>query len=117
MSTEITNKSRAKRAVNPNSLKNLKPFTKGNHASAGRPKKQDCLIGCIKEELERITANGRTNEQLIADALTRKAISGDLKAIEILMSYTTPKPAQAVDLGSNADKPLIIRIIEDGNNS
>jgi hypothetical protein len=67
---------------------------------AGRKPKADCLISCIKSELAKHPYDGKaTNEQLIASALVGMAAKGNLKAIEILMSFTTPKPAQGINLG------------------
>ncbi len=89
---------RPKRGMNPNSLKNLRPFEKGNQASPGRPKKEVTLLSCIKEELEKkpFESSPLTTEQLISAALVKMASQGNTKAIDLLMSYTTPKPNQGV---------------------
>jgi hypothetical protein len=111
---DTTDKQRHKRAVNPNSLKNLRPQKAGMPSinPAGRPKKADCLISCIKSELEKISINGtETNEQLIAGVLVKKAQQGDLKAIEILMSYTVSKPKQDIGVGNAEDGGVTINVI------
>ncbi len=114
MMSDSTTKTRAKPGLHPNSLKNLKPFQKGNHASPGRPPKADCLISCIKAALAQVPAGStKTNEQLIADILVSKAAQGDTKAIELLMTYTTPKPAVDAKLSGE----VLLRVIEDGNSS
>ncbi len=101
----ITEKTRVKRGVNANSLKNLRPFQKGNHASPGRPKKGDCLLSCIKSELAKRPFKGSptTNDELIASCLVSQASLGNLKAIELLMSYTTVKPTQSVDVTTKGE--------------
>jgi len=79
---------------------------------AGRKRKADCLISCIKSELEKLSINGtETNEQLIAGVLVKKAQSGDLKAIEILMSYTVSKPRQDIGVGDAEDGGVTINVI------
>ena len=102
---EISNKLRRKRGMHPNSLKNLVPFKKGEvHSPNGRPKKADCLLDCIKEELAKVSLNGKdTNEQLIAAALVSMASRGNTKAIELLMSYTSTKPTAQVDVTSKGE--------------
>ena len=99
------------RGKHPNSLANLAKTTR-----PGRPKSPDCLISCIKEELARISEDGTyTNEQHIAIALVNKAKLGDSKAIEIVMSYTTPKPAQGINLGAGEGGSPVIRVIYDAS--
>ncbi len=101
---ETTNKTRYKQGKNPNSLKNLHPFLPGNHASPGRPPKEDCLLSCIKEELSKKAENGiDTNEQIIAWALISKAKSGDSKAIELILSYLHSKPTASVNLSGTSE--------------
>ena len=90
-----------KHRMHPNSLNNLRPhWTKENHPkSPGPPKKEDCLLSCIKESLAKLSLNGKTTrEQNIGEALVQKAETGDLKAIEILMSYLHAKPNQGHDV-------------------
>jgi hypothetical protein len=83
------------RRISERSLANLRPQKPGEpgHNKAGRPKKADCLIGCIKDELEKLSINGTsTHEQLIAQALVSMAAKGNIKAIELCLEYTTVKP-------------------------
>jgi len=93
---------------NPKSLKNLKPFKKGQSGHPSGPKpKPDCLISCIKAELAKISINGKdTNEQLIAAALVSSATAGSVKAIELLMAYTISKPAQTIGLTGEGGGPV-----------
>ncbi len=102
------------RKMHPNSLANLRPFKKGNSGNLkGHPRKEDCLLDCIKTELNSKSLNGvTTKEQMIANALVSMAEKGNLKAIEILMSYTTAKPS--IDLTSKG-KALELTVRWDGN--
>lgn len=118
-----TDKMLNKRRMHPNSLANLrpKPFQPGVSANpAGRPSKADCLISCIKEELGKISFNGvLTNEQLIASVLVAKGTGGDMRAIELLAAYTTPKPTASIALGNLDGTPLpqpsFLFLMPDGN--
>ncbi len=106
-----------KKRGNPNWVKGMKspghPFQSNNHANdAGRPKQADCLISCIKEELAaQHEGTNLTNEQMIAKMLVAQATKGNLKAAEMLMTFTTPKPDQGVKLSS----PLELLVRWDGN--
>ncbi len=77
----------------------------------GRPRKADCLLSCVKAELALPGSDGLTNEQHIAMILVIKAKQGDMKAIELLFSYTVPKPAQGINLGDSEGKPLKIEYV------
>jgi len=65
--------------MHPNSLKNLRPFQKGNQANPlGRPRKDVSLTSLLKEEIEKIPEGekeGRTWRQLLVLAW----LSGSLK--------------------------------------
>ncbi len=67
-----------------------KPGQSGN--PAGRKPKADCLLSCIKDELGKNSINGQTKEQMIAAALVQMAERGNIKAIELVLEYTTAKP-------------------------
>ncbi len=100
-----------KRQVNPNSLANLRPPWKpgDNPNPKGRPKGSDCLISCIKKELERkVRGQTQTNEQLIAEALISRAKRGDLKAIELVLAYTVAKPESDKKITGD----ITLRIVE-----
>ncbi len=101
--TDTENKTTFKRGKNPNSLKNLVPAQPGNHLSPGRPAKEDCLLSCIKAALLAVGANGLTNEQNIGNVLVEKAAGGDIKAIDLMLSYLHSKPSQGIDLKANMD--------------
>ncbi len=92
----VTNKSGYKRGKNPNSLKNLHPFVKGVTPNpTGRPPKADCLKECIEAELaKKDKTTGQTKEQLLAGVLVDKALTGDARAMELVLQYTCAKPDQ-----------------------
>ena len=102
------------RKMHPNSLANLRPFAKGNRGNPnGRPRKEDCLLDCIKTELSSKSIDGvTTKEQMIAGALVSMAEKGNLKAIEILMSYTTVKPVVRTDVTTGGDKINIVEVVK-----
>lgn len=104
------------RKIHENSLKNLRPQKAGepSHNPKGRPHKGDCLLDCIRAELTKASINpALTNEQLIASMLVAQATKGNLKAAEIIMSYTTAKPTASVDVNAKGSLELLVRW--DGN--
>lgn len=94
---------------------NLIPAKKGEVRNPnGRPKQEDTLLSCIKDELDKVTPNGiQTNKQLIGSVLVDMATKGNIKAVELMMSYIHAKPAQGIDL--NKDSGLVIRVIRDSS--
>ncbi len=108
-------KQRFGKGMNPNSLKNLRPIAKGVSGNPkGRPKKPDCLLDCIKEELSKPCRlnSSLTNEQMIASMLVAQATKGNIKAIELMMSYLHVKPVQRIGIEGAEGKPLLIREVE-----
>jgi hypothetical protein len=66
----------------------------------GRPKKGDSWKDVIEEALSELTEeNGDkgTYKQLIVKVLRKKGLSGDLKAIEMMMDRMDGKPNQKID--------------------
>ncbi len=105
-----------KRIIHPNSLANLRPQKAGepSHNPKGPPKKVDCLLECIREEMGKPSINpALTNEQLIASMLVAQATKGNLKAADMLMEYTIVKPHADVNVTTNGKQELIVRW--DGN--
>ncbi len=99
------------RKMHPNSLANLElgKFKKGQSGNPkGQPRKEDCLLSCIKEELGKTAINGQTNEQLIAGVLVSMATKGNVKAIELMMSYLHAKPTSSMELSSKQGEPIRI---------
>ncbi len=108
-----------RRGVHPNSLRNLKsaPGVSGN--PAGRKPKADCLLSCIKEELAKPNPlqPNLTNEQLIASMLVSQATKGNIKAIDLMMSYLHAKPTQHVGLEGPDGQPIssFVFLLPDGS--
>ncbi len=101
------NRNGNKRGMNPNSRKNLR-----NDASPGRPHKADCLLDCIKDELSKVSLNGiDTNEQIIAGVLVSMATKGNVRAVELMMSYLHARPTQGIDI--NKDEGFVLRVIRE----
>ena len=99
------------RRISAKSLANLRPQMKGEPSRnpKGRPPKADCLLGCIREELGKKTANGvTTNAALIASVLVAMASKGHIKAIELVLSYLHSKPTQGINMEVKADVHYVI---------
>jgi hypothetical protein len=81
-------------------LQNLKPFPKGVSGNpAGRPKKallSDALRRQLAEALPNATE--KTIAEVIARALIREAVAGNVQAIREVGDRTEGKPAQAIAL-------------------
>lgn len=84
--------------------KNLKPFKKGQSGNPkGRPPLRD-----IKEVLKDLLSQEKNNTQLIdglMSVVVNKALKGDLKAVDMLLSYTYGKPTQKTEItGKEGEK-------------
>lgn len=81
----------------PNPIPGNKPFQKGQSGNpAGRPKLRD-----IKEVLTDLLSQEKNKQQLIDGLMTvivNKALKGDLKAADMLLSYTYGKPTQKTEI-------------------
>lgn len=76
----------------------------------GAPKKEDCLVMCIKEELLKLSENKVSlNAEIIASILVKMAKQGKLKAIEMSLDYVSGKPSQSINLSTK--EPMIIKVI------
>ncbi len=85
-----------------------KPGQSGN--PNGRKKKADCLLSCIKVELDAIPAGSTlTNEQMIAASLISQARQGNLKAVELLMEYTAIKPRIEIAGAEGGPLSVVVR--------
>jgi Family of unknown function (DUF5681) len=71
--------------------RNLKPWPKSTSGNpAGRPR-HDKITTAINEELAKVSPHdraGRTNAELIADAMVRRAIRGDIQAVKEITRRT-----------------------------
>jgi hypothetical protein len=86
--------------------KNLKPFKKGQSGNpAGRKKGS---LRDIKLVLQDLLSQEKNKTQLIdglMSVVVNKALKGDLKAVEMLLSYTYGKPTQKTEItGSEGEK-------------
>ncbi len=87
---EATEKPRPKpgKGHHPNSLANLRPFEKGNHANpAGRPKKDCSLTSLLKEKIDQLRpgdAKGRTWRQALVDSWLEDAMKSPVLFKELL---------------------------------
>ena len=80
---------------------NLKPFKKGvdeRRNLDGRPKGK---LRDIKEVLTDLLSQEKNKQQLVDAVMTvvvNKALKGDLKAADMLLSYTYGKPTQKTEI-------------------
>jgi hypothetical protein len=83
-----------KRKINPSSLRNLRPWKKGQSGNpGGRPK--ELISDASREWLTRINQKtGKTNAELVAEAQGKKALKGNTPAYNALADRTEGKPAQ-----------------------
>lgn len=92
----------AKKANNPNHMKNLKNFTKGDPRinRKGAPKKLpelDVLLADLLSEEK----NGMTAATAVLKAMFAKALKGDVRAAEMLMDRAYGKAKQTIDAEVN----------------
>ena len=69
----------------------------------GRPKKLPALVDMLDKVLLKTTA-GKTQLELMVQALTDKAIQGDLPAIRCLLEFRYGKPKMSLDLTTTPEK-------------
>ena len=96
----------------PGNTANLRaPWKKGESGNpAGRPPHTRYISEYIAEYLKKVPkgeVDKRTTEELIALALLRKCMSGDIRAIELTMERTEGKVADKIE----SDAPINIRFI------
>lgn len=90
------------KAHNPNHMKNLKPFKKGDPRinRKGAPKKLpelDVLLANLLGDEK----NGMTAATAILQAMFAKALKGDVRAAELLMDRAYGKAKQTIDAELN----------------
>ncbi len=106
----------SKRQMHPNSLKNmeLNRIKKGEVRNPnGRPHKEDCLVECIKDEFQKPSVKNSTlsKARLMAMSLTDMCAVGNLKAMEIALSWVAPKPTATTKIIGDPDNPIQWQVI------
>lgn len=83
-----------KKRFNPRSLENLRPFRKGQSGNpGGRPKQ--LISEASRDWLKQIDPNtGRSNAEMVALALGKRALKGETNAYCALRDTTEGRPAQ-----------------------
>lgn len=98
-------------AVNPNSLKNLKPIKKGEVRNPkGRKAVLPELEKIIAEALSQ-TKEGLTAAEAILQSLIERAVNGDNKAAEILLDRAYGKAKQTVDMQTDNGFKIVMETI------
>lgn len=101
----------AKTNYNPKSKENLKPIKKGEIKNPkGAPKKLPNLDVILANVLGQENEQGKTAAEQIIDALRRKANTGDVKAINLLLERGYGKVKEKIDITTNEEslnKPSI----------
>ena len=99
-----------KRTVNQRSLRNLRPFQKGKSGNpGGRPKSVISEATC--DWLKLIDPKtGKTNAELVALALGKKALKGDTGAYCAIRDTTEVRPAQTQQHEIVSSSPLKVRL-------
>ena len=90
------------------SIKNLKPFKKGQSGNPnGRPKKLPGINQLLAEVLGDDTG-GVVEAKKILIALSKRALKGDVRAAEIILDRAYGKPKQSVDVGMQLSGEITI---------
>lgn len=105
--------SKGQKKMNPKSLKNLKPFPKGNKASTGRPripleeKQARQLLKDINSDLTKeLIANGKY-KKLMMLAIESSCKSGRFDAFKFLNDYNGNKPIDEVETNVQFVAPIV----------
>ena len=79
-------------------LATLKPFKKGVSGNpAGRPIGSCSLTTLLKEHLQQIDKKGkRRYDELLIQAITKKALKGDMRAVELIFDRTEGKAKETI---------------------
>ena len=100
--------------MNPKSLKNLKPFPKGNKASTGRPKipleekQARQIIKEMNEDLvKELILTGRY-KALLTEAIEKSCQLGKVDGLKFINDYVGNKPMERMEHSGNDDKPIVI---------
>jgi hypothetical protein len=84
------------------------PFKKGdsNINRKGRPKKGDSMTEDIQKQLDLLDVDTSgdkkiTRREAISKVLTNMAIKGDMRAIKLVLEYTTSRPATDMNISGD----------------
>lgn len=99
-----------KKTVNPRSLKNLRPFKKGQSGNpGGRPK--NLISDASRDWLKRIDERtGRTNAELVAEAQGKVALEGDTGSYCAIRDTTEGRPAQTQQHEIISNDPIKVQV-------
>ncbi len=88
------------RRNNDKRLANLKPFPKGVSGNPGGRPKKALLSDALRRQIAEAVPNApeKTIAEVIARALIREAVSGNVQAIREIGDRSEGKPAQAIAL-------------------
>ena len=96
--------------IHENSLKNLKPCKKGEirnkKRNGGRKGKLPDLVEILNKVLGKENPEGKSQAELIIQALTNSAKKGDVKAADLLLNRSYGKVKDSVELSTDPDNPL-----------
>jgi hypothetical protein len=85
----------------------FKPGASGN--PSGRPKKRNGLLADLSEELNRVSENGRpekwTQQRLILRRLVALALGGDLRAIKMILEFSSGEILESENFAENEVPP------------
>jgi Family of unknown function (DUF5681) len=102
-----------KKRVHPRSLKNLRSWGKGHSGNpGGRPK--TVMSDASRDWLKQIDPKmGKTNAELVAQALGKKALKGETAAFCALRDTTEGRPTQAISGPGGDPIPVTIEGIDE----
>jgi hypothetical protein len=94
----------------PNPIPGNKPFQKGQSGNPkGRPKS---ALRDIKDVLKDLLSQEKNGTQLIdglMSVVVNKALKGDLKAVDMLLSYTFGKATQRTEITGAEGEPIEVK--------
>ena len=87
-----------------------KPGKSGN--PNGRPPNAKCLTDLLRRKLAKKDADGKPKMEVITDKVIALALFGERWAGELIYDRLEGKPAQALELTGNKERPLAIYYLE-----
>ena len=114
---DTTENQRFTKGKNPNSLKNLKPYKKGQSGHPGRTPKDVSLTSLLKEQIDTVPAGekqGRTWRQLLVLAWLTGAMKNPVLLKEVL-DRLEGKVTQPI--GGEGGQPIKIEVVVASDNA